>query len=122
MAIAEEVDKLLKVGFIREVNYPNWVSNVVLVKKANGKWRMCIDFKKLNKAYPKDSYPLPRIDQLVDAISGHELLTFMDAFSSYNQIKMAPEDEEKTIFITNCGLYYYRVIPFGLKNVGVTYQ
>ena len=62
MAIAEEVDKLLKIRFIREVNYPNWVSNVVLVKKANGKWRMCIDFKKLNKACPKDSYPLSKID------------------------------------------------------------
>ena len=78
-AIAEEVDKLLKIGFIREVNYPDWISNVVLVKKANDKWRMCIDFKKLNKACPKDSYPLPRIDQLVDATLGHELLTFMDA-------------------------------------------
>ena len=121
-AIAEEVDKLLKVGFIREVNYPNWVSNVVLVKKANGKWRMCIDFKKLNKACPKDSYPLPRIDQLVDATSGHELLTFMDVFFGYNQIRMAPEGEEKTTFITNRGLYCYRVMPFVLKNTGATYQ
>ena len=83
---------------------------------------MCIDFKKLNKACPKDSYPLPRIDQLVDATSGHELLTFMDAFSGYNQIRMAPEDEEKTAFITNHGLYCYRVMPFSLKNAGVTYQ
>ena len=81
MTIAEEVDKLLKVGFIREVNYPNWISNVVFIKKVNGKWRMCINFKKLKKAYPKDSYPLPRIDQLVDATSGHELLTFIDVFS-----------------------------------------
>ena len=116
------MDKLLKVGFIREVNYPDWISNVVLVKKANGKWRMCIDFKKLNKACPKDSYPLPRIDQLMDATSGHELLTFMDAFSGYNQIRMVSEDEEKTTFITNRGLYYYRVMPFGLKNAGATYQ
>ena len=116
------MDKLLKAGFIKEVNYPDWISNVVLVKKANGKWRMCIDFKKLNKACPKDSYPLPRIDQLVDATSGHELLTFMDAFSGYNQIRMASEDEEKTAFITNRGLYCYRVMPFGLKNAGATYQ
>ena len=121
-AIVEKVDKLLKTGFIREVNYPDWIFNVVLVKKANGKWRMCIDFKKLNKACPKDSYPLPRIDQLVDATSGHELLTFMDAFSGYNQIGMAPEDEEKTAFITNRGLYCYRVMPFGIKNTGTTYQ
>ena len=95
---------------------------MVLVKKANGKWRMCIDLKKLNKASPKDSYPLPRIDQLVDATSGHELLTFMDAFSNYNQIRMAPEDEEKIAFITNYGLYCYRVMPFGLKNAEMTYQ
>ena len=121
-AIAEEVDKLLKAGFIKEVNYPEWISNVVLVKKVNGKWRMCIDFKKLNKACPKDSYPLPRIDQLVDATSGHELLTFMDAFFGYNQIRMASEDEEKIAFITNRGLYCYRVMPFGLKNAGATYQ
>ena len=95
---------------------------MVLVKKANGKWRMCIDFKKLNKACPKDSYPLSRIDQLVDATSGHELLTFMDVFFGYNQIRMAPEDEGKTAFITNCGLYYYRVMPFGLRNAGAIYQ
>ena len=79
-------------------------------------------FKKLNKACPKDSYPLPRIDQLVDATSGHELLTFMDAFSGYNQIRMASEDEEKIAFITNHGLYCYRVMPFSLKNTGATYQ
>ena len=83
---------------------------------------MCIDFKKLNKAYSKDSYPLPRIDQLVDATSGHELLTFMDAFFGYNQIRMASEDEEKTASITHRGLYCYRVMPFGLKNAGATYQ
>ncbi|KAG1347440.1 putative RVT_1 domain-containing protein [Cocos nucifera] len=117
-----EVGKLLKARFIREVNYPTWVSNVVLVKKANNKWRMCIDFKKLNKACPKDSYPLPRIDQLMDVTSGYELLTFIDAFSGYNQIQMAPEDEEKTTFVTDCGLYCYRIMPFGLKNVGATYQ
>ena len=122
MAIAEEVKKLLKVGFIREINYPSWVSNVVLVEKANGKWRMCIDFKKLNKACLKDSYPLSKIDQLVDATSGHELLTFMDAFFDYNQIRMASEDEEKTTFITDRDLFYYRVMPFGLKNAGTTYQ
>ena len=71
---------------------PDWLANVVLVKKANGKWRMCMDFMDLNKAHPKDSFPLPKIDQLVDSIAGHKLLTFMDAFSRYNQIKMAEED------------------------------
>ena len=102
--------------------YPEWLANVVLVKKANGKWRMCVDFTDLNKACPKDSFPLPRIDQLVDFTAGHKLLTFMDAFSRYNQIKMAEEDQEKTAFITSQGLYCYKVMPFGLKNAGATYQ
>ena len=91
-AINEEVSKLLQAGAIREVEYPEWLANVVLVKKANGKWRLCIDFTDLNKACPKDSFPLPRIDLIVDATAGHELLSFMDAFSGYNQISMDPSD------------------------------
>ena len=79
-AIAEEVQKLLDADFIREVYYPNWLANVVMVKKANGKWRMCVDFTDLNKACPKDSYPLPRIDTLVDSTARHELLSFMCFF------------------------------------------
>ena len=121
-AVAGEVTKLLTAGFIREVYYLEWLANVVLVKKANGKWRMCVDFSDLNKACPKDSYPLPRIDQLVDSTAGHKLLTFMDTFSGYNQIKMAEEDQEKTAFITSQGLYCYKVMPFRLKNAGVMYQ
>ena len=100
----------MTVGFIREVYYHNWLANVVLVKKANGKWRMCVDFIDLNKACPKDSFPLPRIDQLVDSTVGHKLLIFMDAFLGYNQIKMAEEDQEKTAFITSQGLYFYKVM------------
>ena len=112
---------MLSTGFIREVYYPNWLANVVLVKKANGKLRMCVDFMDLNKACPKDSFPLPKIDQLVDSIAGHRLLTFMDAFSGYNQIKMVEKDQEKTAFIMSQGFYCYKVMPFELKNVGVTY-
>ena len=108
-------------GFIREVYYPKWLTNVILVKKTNGKWRMCVDFTYLNKVCPKDNFPLPRIDQLVDSTAGHKLLTFMDAFSGYNQIRMVKEDQEKTAFITSQGLYCYKVMPFGLKNVGATY-
>ena len=78
---------------------------------------MCVDFTDLNKAYPKDSFPLPQIDQLVDSIARHKLLTFIDAFSGYNQIKMDEKDQEKTAFIMSQGLYYYKVIPFALKNV-----
>ena len=120
-AVIEEVTKLLAVGFIWEVYYPDWLANVILVKKANGKWRMCMDFTNLNKACPKDSFPLPRIDQLMDSTTGHKLLTFMDAFSGYNQIKMTEEDQEKTTFITSQGFYCYKVMPFGLKNVEATY-
>ena len=79
--MAEEVRKLLEAGFIREVYYSDWLANVVIVRKNNGKWRMCIDFTDLNRACPKDSYPLPRIDTLVDSTARHKLLSFMDAFS-----------------------------------------
>ena len=121
-AITDEVSKLLSAGFIQEVYYPDWLANIVLVKKANGKWRMCVNFTDLNKTCPKDSFPLPRIDQLVDFTTGHKLLTFMDAFSRYNQIKIAEEDQEKTAFITSQGIYCYKVMPFELKNAGATYQ
>ena len=83
-AMAEEVRKLLEVDFIQEVYYLDWLANVVMVKKANGKWRMCVDFMDLNKACSKDNYPFPRIDTLVDSTARHQLLSFMDAFSSYN--------------------------------------
>ena len=83
---------------------------------------MCTDFTDLNQACPKDCFPLPRIDQLVDATFGHQLLSFMDAYSEYNQIQIDPADKEKTAFITNQGLYCYKVMPFGLKNVDATYQ
>ena len=120
-AINEEVGKLLQAKAIRKVEYPKWLANVVLVKKANGKWRLCIDFTDVNKACPKDSFPLPRIDLIVDATAGHELLSFMDAFSGYNQISMDPDDQEKTSSVTVQGTYCYRVMPFGLKNAGATY-
>ena len=98
-AIKEEVHKLVTAEFIREVYYPDWLANIVMVKKANGKWRMCVDFTDLNKACPKDSYPLLRIDQLVDSTAGHQLLSFMDGFLGYNRIKMDEADQEKTSFI-----------------------
>ncbi|KAJ9557089.1 hypothetical protein OSB04_011703 [Centaurea solstitialis] len=120
--INDEVDNLLKTGKIREVKYPDWLANVVVVQKKNGKWRVCIDFTDLNKACPKDPFPLPHIDVMVDATAGHELLTFMDAYSGYNQILMHTDDQEKTAFMTDKGIYCYKVMPFGLKNAGSTYQ
>ena len=120
--VRQETSKLLKADFIREVYYLDWLSNMVMVKKAIGKWRMCVDFTNLNKVCPKDSFLLPSIDRLVDASVGHHILSFMDAFSSYNQIMMDPSDQEKTAFITEEGLYYYQVMPFGLKNAGAIYH
>ena len=121
-AIVEEVRKLQDASFIREVYYPNWLTNVVMVKKASGKWRMCVDFTDLNKACLKDSYPLLRVNVLVDSTARHQLLSFMDAFSGYNQIRMHEDDQEKTSFVTSQGLFCYRVMPFGLKNADATYQ
>ena len=93
-----------------------------MVKKSNGKWRMCVDFIDLNKIYPKDSFPLLRIDQLVDLTVGHKLLSFVDAFSGYNHILMDEDDQEKTSFVANQWLSYYKVMAFGLKYAGATYQ
>ncbi|XP_057520889.1 uncharacterized protein LOC130801138 [Amaranthus tricolor] len=121
-AAREEVEKLLKARFIKECKYSDWLSNVVLVKKSNDKWRMCVDFTDLNKACPKNDYPLPKIDRLVDSTAGHALLSFMDANAGYHQIPLAIEDQPHTAFITNAGVYCYKVMPFGLKNAGATYQ
>ena len=121
-AIKEKVQKLTMAKFIREVYYPDWLANVVMVKKANGKWRMCVDLTDLYKACLKDRYSLPRIEQLVNLTTGHKLLSFMDAFSSYNQIRMNEVDQENTSFITSQGLFCYKVMPFNLKNAGATYQ
>ena len=93
-----------------------------MFKKANGKWRMCVNFTDLNRACPKDSYPLPQIDTLVDSTARHELLSFTDAFSGYNQIKMNEDDQERTSFVTSQGLFCYKVMPFELKNARATYQ
>uniref|UniRef100_A0A2N9HAT4 Uncharacterized protein n=1 Tax=Fagus sylvatica TaxID=28930 RepID=A0A2N9HAT4_FAGSY len=121
-AVCEEVNRLVEAEAIREILYPTWLSNTVVVKKKNGKWRVCIDFTDLNKACPKDPFPLPKIDQLVDATSGHQRMSFLDTFQGYHQIAMNPADEEKTAFITPRGIFCYKVMPFGLKNAGATYQ
>jgi len=95
---------------------------VVLVKKANGKWQMCVDYTDLNKACPRDAYPLPNIDRLVDGAANNKVLSFLDVYSGYNQISMATTDINKTAFITDDANYFYKVMPFGLKNAGATYQ
>jgi len=122
LVIKEETQKLLSAGHIRGIQYPEWLANIVLVKKANGKWRMCVDFTDLNKACPKDSYSLPSIDALVDNASGCRLLNFLYAFSGYNQICTHPYHESKTAFMMKLSSYCYKVMPFGLKNTSATYQ
>ena len=121
-ALQDEVDHLLKIGFIKESYYPDWLANPVVVIKPKGKWRTCIDFTNRDKACPKGSFPLPRIDQLVDMMAGYESLSFMDLYSRYNQILMYEPDEEHTSFITDPSLYCYKAMPFGIKNAGATYQ
>ena len=112
----------LAVGFICEVWYMTWLTNVVMVTKPNDKWRMCVDYTNINKAFQKDLYPLPNIDWLVDGASGHTILNFLDAYSGYNQVSMHLWVKEKTAFVMDDANYYYRVMPFRLKNTGATYQ
>ncbi|XP_058746121.1 uncharacterized protein LOC131618991 [Vicia villosa] len=120
--IQEEVQKQFDAGFLAVTVYPPWVANIVPVPKKDGKVRMCVDYRDLNRASPKDDFPLPHIDVLVDNTAQFSVFSFMDGFSGYNQIKMAPEDMEKTTFITPWGTFCYKVMPFGLKNAGATYQ
>ncbi|KAA0066746.1 uncharacterized protein E5676_scaffold384G00790 [Cucumis melo var. makuwa] len=120
--IKEEVQKQIEAGFLTVFKYPEWVANIVPVPKKDGKVRMCVDYRDLNRASPKDNLPLPHIDMLVNNTAGYSTFSFMDGFSGYNQIKMAEEDREKMTFITLWGTFYYKVMPFGLKNVGATYQ
>ncbi|KAL0415904.1 UNVERIFIED_CONTAM: Pro-Pol polyprotein [Sesamum latifolium] len=119
--IQVEIDKLVAAGHIKEIQFLEWLSNVVIVPKPGGKWRMCIDFRDLNKACPKDFYPISRIDQLVDSTSGCELLSMMDASQEYHQIMLAPEDRIKVSFITSTDTLCYVAMLFGLKNAGAIY-
>jgi hypothetical protein len=117
-----EVEKLLKAGFIFPVALTEWVSNPVPIYKKGGSIRFCVDYRNINKACPKDNFPTPFVDQIVDDCAGSEIFSLMDGFSGYNQINIAPEDQHKTTFIFPWGTFAYRKIPFGLKNVGATFQ
>ncbi|GKF16771.1 reverse transcriptase domain-containing protein, partial [Tanacetum coccineum] len=121
-AIQEEVGKLVKAGIMKEAHYHDWLSNPMTVKKHDNSWKMCVDFKDLNKACPKHGYPLPEIDWKVESVCGFPFKCFLDAYKCYHQIQMAKEDEEKTEFITSKGIFCYTKMPFGLRNAGATYQ
>ncbi|TYK25986.1 Retrovirus-related Pol polyprotein from transposon 17.6 [Cucumis melo var. makuwa] len=118
----EEVQKQIKAGFLTVSKYLEWVANIVPVPKKDEKVRMCVDYKDLIRASPKDNFPLPYIDMLVDNTAGYSTFSFMDGFSGYNHIKMVEEDREKTTFIILWGTFCYKVMSFGLKNAGATYQ
>jgi hypothetical protein len=121
-AAKAEVHRLLEANFIEPIAYPTWLANMVMVQKKSGKWRMCIDFTSLNKAYPKDNFPLPRIDKIVDSAAECEFMSLLDCFSGYHQIYMKEEDKGSTSFITPFGTYCFIRMPEGLKNAGSTFS
>ncbi|GKE39166.1 reverse transcriptase domain-containing protein [Tanacetum coccineum] len=118
----KEVEELTKVGILQKVKHQTWVANPVMAKKSNGGWRMCVDFTDINKACPKDCYPLPEIDWKVESLLGFRLKCFLDAYKGYHHIQMVKEDEDKTDFFAGKGVFCYRKMPFGLKNARATYQ
>jgi hypothetical protein len=121
-AVEAEVQRLQDVKVIREALYPLWLANTVRVKKKNGKWRMCVDFTDLNKACKKDDFHLERVDKIVDAAANNEMLSLLDMFTGYRQIRARRKDEEKTSFITPFGTFCFVRMPEGLKNAGCTFS
>jgi hypothetical protein len=121
-AVEAVVQRLQDTQVIREVKYPVWLANTVPVKKKNGKWRMCVDFTDLNKACKKDDFPFKRVDKIIDDATNSEMLSLLDMFSGYHQIRIHKEDEEKTTFITPFGTFCFVRMPEGLKNAGCTFS
>ncbi|MCO5609587.1 hypothetical protein L7F22_063817 [Adiantum nelumboides] len=121
-ALKEEVDKLLKAGFIYPVSIADWVIPVVVTPKKDGKWRVCANYKPLNAAMKRDPYSLPFIDDILDSVAGHERYSVCDGFSGYFQLNLAQEDQKKTTFITPWGCFCYHVLPFGLMSGCAWYQ
>jgi hypothetical protein len=124
LEVKKEIEKMLEAGFIRLCRYAEWISSIVPVQKKDGRWRVCVDFRDLNRATPKDEYPMPIAETLINAAAGNKILTFMGGNASYNQIFMALKDIHKTAFRVPdvVGLFEYVVMTFGLKNSGATYQ
>ena len=120
--IKKEIQKLLNAKIIIPVRYSKWIENLVIVRKKNGEIRLCIDFRNLNKCSKKDNYPLPKMEHLLQRVSGASVMSFLDGFSSYNQVSVHPDDLEKTAFTTPWGTFMYAKMPFGLMNAGATFQ
>jgi hypothetical protein len=122
--VKEEIEKMLEAGFIRSCRYAKWISSIVHVQKKDGRWRVCVDFRDLSRATPKDGYPMPIAETLINAATGKKILSFMDGNIGYNQIFMAPEDiHNSALGVPGAvGLFKYVVMPFVLKNASATYQ
>ncbi|GJY54159.1 reverse transcriptase domain-containing protein [Tanacetum coccineum] len=120
--IHSQVEELTKAGILREMKYQTWVSNPMVVKKDNGKWKLRVDFTNINKSCIREPHPLPTAEQKVEGLHKYRLKCFLDAYKRYHQIPIAEEDKEKTAFFTREGIFYYKRLPFGLKNAGATYQ
>ena len=120
--IKSELNKLLKSKIIFPIRHSRWVSNLVPFRKKNGDIRICIDFQNLNKHWQKDNFPLPPMEQILQAVAGSKLMSFLDGFSGYNQVLVHPDDQLNTTFITKWVTYAYQNMPFGLINVGATFQ
>jgi hypothetical protein len=120
--VKEELDKLLEVRFIKPMETTEWVSPVVLALKKNGKLRVCVNYKALNKVTKKNHYPLPFCEEILEKIARHKMYTFGDGYRGYHQVKISPKDQLKTTFITPWGRFCYIVMPFGLCNAPRTFQ
>jgi hypothetical protein len=120
--IESEIKKLLDAKIIIPLRYSKWIANLVIVRKKNGEIRLCVHFRNLNKCSKKDNYPLPKMEHLLQRISGAGVMSFLDGFSGYNQISVHPDDQEKTAFTTLWGTFMYTKMPLGLMNVGATFQ
>ena len=122
LLVKAELEKFLSANFIRAIDYAEWISNIVPISKHEKSIWVCTNFRDLNKECPKDDFPLPNIDMIVDMTTGYEMYSLMDGFSGYNQIKIAPVDQEKIGFTCAWGTFCWNVMAFGLKNAGALYQ
>eukprot|EP00253_Pinus_taeda_P025272 PITA_25272 len=120
--VKEELQTLLDVGFIHPISYYEWVSPLVLFPKKNGKWRICVDYKELNKATNKYHFPLPFTEKFLDGLAKYKFFSFLDGFSGYNQIRINPEYQDKTTFTCPWGIFSYKFLPFSLCNALATFQ
>ena len=118
----KEVEKLLKAKIIFPIYHSTWITNLVPVCKKNGEIRLCMNFKNLNQSSQKENYPLPLLDKVLQIVNGLKMMSFLDGYSSYNQVMVQEEDRMKTTFTTKWGTFAYRCMPFGLLNVGATFQ